>query len=339
MGARLNASITKLIRQLADGHYHSGENLGAALGISRAAVWKQLQRLSELRLEVEAVRGTGYRLTRRLDLYDAERIGAAYRAQAAAVDAAIEVVDSTDSTNSDLLQRAARAGAAPVFLFAEHQRAGRGRRGRDWVTPYAAGIAFSMLRRFDRAPAELGALSLVAGVSLVETLARQRVQGLRLKWPNDLVHVDAQGELRKLGGVLVEAVSEAEGPVDVVIGVGINQAMPASEPAIEQPYTDLQTLLGTERLDRSRLAGELAAALACACEDFEARGPAAYLERWAQLDALNGRQVEVQRGAETFTAVARGIDERGALLVQANGALRTVLSGEVSVRTRHDPGA
>lgn len=327
----MNVAVGKLIRELADGDYHSGEQLGAALGVSRAAIWKQLKHLEELQLEVHAVPGTGYRLSRCLDLYDGQRLADAYRDRTG-VAATIEIAESTGSTNSDLVGLAAQASGTPRFLFAEHQSAGRGRRGRDWVTPYAGTIAFSMLRRFECGPAELGALSLVAGMSLAETLAECGVPQLGLKWPNDLVHRSPCGDLHKLGGILVEVRSEADGPCAVVIGAGINYAVPARGFTIGQPWIDLHALLDLDGIDRSRLAGELAASLARACDEFEEQGSGRCLQRWAEYDVLDGQRVDVQRGAETFSAIAHGIDERGALIVQANGALQTVQSGEVSIR-------
>jgi BirA family biotin operon repressor/biotin-[acetyl-CoA-carboxylase] ligase len=327
----LNAVLAKLIRVLADGNYHSGEQLGALLGVSRAAIWKQLKHLEGLQLDVEAVPGTGYRLSRRVDLYDATKLADAYR-ERTGEEASFEIVATTGSTNSDLVDLAGQASRRPRFLFAEHQHAGRGRRGRAWVTPYAGTIAFSMLRRFECGPAELGALSLVAGLSLADTLAEHGVPRLGLKWPNDLVHRNAHGELRKLGGILVEVRSEAEGPCDVVIGAGINYALPENGFSVGQPWVDLRALLDLSAQDRSRLAGELAAALARACDEFEAQGSTACLARWKKYDVLDGQRVNVQRGTDDFTAVAQGIDDRGALVVQEDGALHTVQSGEVSIR-------
>ncbi|MDH3714868.1 MAG: biotin--[acetyl-CoA-carboxylase] ligase [Gammaproteobacteria bacterium] len=327
----MNAALAQLIRVLADGNYHSGEQLGVELGVSRAAIWKQLKHLDELQLEVQALPGTGYRLSRCVDLYDAKKLAAAYHKRVG-VDASFEIVETTGSTNSDLAGLAERASRTPQFLFAEHQHAGRGRRGRTWVTPYAGTIAFSMLRRFECGAAELGALSLVTGVSLVDALADHGVPRLGLKWPNDLVHRNARGELRKLGGILVEVRSEAEGPCAVVIGAGINYALPEAGFSIEQPWIDLRALLDLSAQNRSQLAGDLAAALAQACDEFEAQGGATYLERWKKYDVLSGERVNVQRGTDSFNAVAQGIDDRGALLVQADGALRAVQSGEVSIR-------
>lgn len=329
----MNAKVAKLIRVLADGRYHSGEQLGAALGISRAAVWKQLKHLRELQLDVEARPGTGYRLRCSVDLFDKARLIEAYQVHARRP-AAFEIVDSTGSTNSDLLTRATRAAPSPQFLFAEHQHAGRGRRGRRWVTPYAGSIAFSFLRRFERAPAELGALSLVAGLSLVEALQGYGASDLGLKWPNDLVHRSTPGGMRKLGGILVEIRSEAQGPCAAVIGTGINFSLPAGDVAIDQPWIDLRALLKPSAPDRSAIAGALAAALSNACDELETVGSARYLARWPEYDVLYGEQVDVFRGAETFAAVARGIDDRGALLVETGGARLALQSGEVSIR-RH----
>src|SRR5690606_6599169 len=213
--------------------------LAARLGVSRAAVWKQIRRLRELGLPVEARAGQGYRLAGPVELLDAARIsdelGAAGRRRLG--DLAVHW--QIDSTSSELLRRAATDPRDGLACLAEVQSAGRGRRGRAWRTPLGGGLALSLLKRFDDGMGALGGLSLVAGVAAVRALADCGIAGVGLKWPNDLY---AQG--RKLGGILVELGGDATGPCHAVIGIGLNLRIDAETASIDQPWIDLATLAG-----------------------------------------------------------------------------------------------
>mgnify|MGYP000706482320 CR=1 FL=1 len=213
------AGIESLVRQLADGRFHSGENLARLLGVSRTAVWKRIQKISrDTGLDIHAVRGKGYRLALPLELLDADRI-AGHISSGSSVEVEVEVHPSLPSTSSHLAER---LGELPdnTLCFAEHQTAGRGRRGRQWVSPYGSNLYFSIYRRFPLGMHELSGLSLAVGAVVAETLGHY-VDGISLKWPNDLL-VDGL----KLAGILVDVHGIAEGPVDTVIGIGLNLRMP-----------------------------------------------------------------------------------------------------------------
>ncbi len=319
----------EILRLLADGALHSGEELAAALSVSRAAVWKRLQQLEEWGIALEAQPGSGYRLESPIDLLDADSIRRRLPADVAAGLRDLEVHESLDSTSDRLL--AARDLPAGKFdaCLAEFQSAGRGRRGRRWVAPFASGLCLSMSWSYRDAPATLGALSLAAGVATLRALKRLGVGGLSLKWPNDLMRGDA-----KLGGILIDLRGEAAGPATVVVGIGINVRLPlaarARFAAEGVEAVDLASMGAAP--ERNALAAILIAELHQALGEFGARGMAAFADEWQAADSLAGRAVRVLHGGQQLEGLARGVDADGALLLESGDARRRIVSGEVSVR-------
>lgn len=243
----------------------------------------------------------------------------------------LEVFGELDSTSDRLLAVTDLPAGRFDACLAEFQSAGRGRRGRRWLAPPASGLCLSVSWRFREPPAALSALPLAAGVAVLRALVRTGAPGLALKWPNDIVHAG-----RKLGGVLIDMRGEMAGPAHVVVGVGLNVRLPRA--ALESlaaegcEATDLAAL-GAAGRSRSELAAALIGELALMLEEFGARGLAAFEEEWRAADSLAGRRVRVAQGAELLEGVARGVDADGALLLEAAGGLRRVLSGDVTVRT------
>lgn len=317
------------MRCLADGRYHSGETLGALLGVSRAAVWKRLQKLAAFGLDVESVRGKGYRLPGGLRLLDEDALAEAMAAAGGTPGAlSLHLCDVTDSTNADALALSRGGLGQPLAVLAEYQRAGRGRRGRAWQSPYGRNLYLSYAESFAGGAAALDGLSLVVGVVVAETLSdaglADRVQ---LKWPND-IWVGG----RKLGGILVELAGDMDGVCVPVIGIGINGALSdTTAAAIDQPWTDLTRELG-EAPDRSRLAGALLAGLQQALVMFRQQGFTAFSDRWRRYDCCAGADVTVQLGERRITGLARGVNAQGALQVEVDGVLQQFHGGEVSVR-------
>jgi BirA family biotin operon repressor/biotin-[acetyl-CoA-carboxylase] ligase len=318
----------QLLRQLADGRFHSGQRLAQALGLSRAAVWKQVQRLeADYGLAVSAVRGRGYRLAAPLELLDAACIEAGLSAEVRARLHGLSVLWSTASTNScAAADPPAESGRARVWL-AEHQTAGRGRRGRSWVSAFGENLYLSLAWRFDLPMGELAGLSIVAGVVVAEALQRLGLEGHTLKWPNDVL-VDG----RKLSGILVEVSGEAGGPATAVLGVGVNfRINEAHAAAIDQPWTDLSRTC-PKRVSRNALAGLLIDGLARACDEFSEQRLQPFVGRWASFDRLHGRKVRLSRGQQVIEGVYRGITAAGALVLEQAGGLSEHLAGEVSLR-------
>jgi BirA family transcriptional regulator, biotin operon repressor / biotin---[acetyl-CoA-carboxylase] ligase len=304
----------------------SGDELAREFGLTRAGIWKRIQGLREAGVEVLAERGRGYRVARPLGLLDADAILAGLGARARAGVGSLRVVWETDSTNADLLADPGGSSGVSVLL-AERQRAGRGRRGKDWASPLAANLYLSLSRRFDAPVARLGGLSLAVGVTLAQALGSLGTAGVRLKWPNDL-WVDG----RKLGGVLVEFGGELGGPVRAVIGIGVNVCMPdAAAAGIDQPWTDLAR--EGAATDRNRIAAALLDALLPALDAFESAGADGFIECFRGLDALAGEAVELQFGDQRLRGRALGLADDGGLRVALDGGGERVFhSGEVSLR-------
>jgi BirA family biotin operon repressor/biotin-[acetyl-CoA-carboxylase] ligase len=310
--------LLALADALADGAWHSGEDLARSSGISRAALAKRVDKLRDIALDVEARQGLGYRLAAPLERLDLAVLRAAAPLR-------VDVVALTDSTNAQLL--AADAGADPQALFAEFQSAGRGRRGRRWVSPFAANLYGSLAWSFAAWPPQLTTLSLAVGVACVRALRAAGVGELQLKWPNDLV---AGG--RKLGGILIEHRGEAGAGCRVVIGIGINVAMSAAQgAAVDQAWTSASAQSAAP-VSRNRLAALLLRELDASLRAFATQGFAPFAPDWAALDLTRDREITVQQPDGALTGIARGVDEQGALLVDTPTGRERLHAGEVSVR-------
>jgi BirA family biotin operon repressor/biotin-[acetyl-CoA-carboxylase] ligase len=309
----------------------SGSALAASLGVTRAAVWKQIRGLRALGAPVEAVAGQGYKLAWPFEKIDADAI----RAQLGRAEfdpplrrrlRNIAVHWRVDSTNTELL-RSAAAGAPDLSVcLAEMQSAGRGRRGRSWISPLGTNVYFSLLKRFQGDMGALSGLSLAAGVALAQALEDCGAAGIGLKWPNDAV-VDG----RKLAGILVEAGGEFLGPCFAVIGIGINLRLPRDADT-GQPATDLARICGDAMPPRNRVIACVAARLVDALDRFAIDGFAAFAKAFAARDALAGRRVRVQAAQGVRDGIAEGVDARGALRVRHGTALAVYDSAEVTVR-------
>lgn len=314
--------LLPIIDALADGRWHSGETLAKKIGITRAALSKRVQALAGWGLQVESRTRVGYRLAQPLDLLDEARIRKHLSALAAARLQRIEVKPLTDSTNAQLLD--APAQKDPQALLAEFQSAGRGRRGREWISPFGANLVLSLAWSFDGWPAQLTALSLAVGVACARALPE--LKNLQLKWPNDLVH-----DGKKLGGILIEQRGEAGGVCRTIIGVGLNVAMQAKQGRrITQGWTSLQT--SDAIISRNALAAALLSRLVEALLAFEQNGFAPFADEWRQRDLTLDKKIQISSAGETLNGIARGVDGDGALLLEIRGKIQRVLSGDVSLR-------
>jgi BirA family biotin operon repressor/biotin-[acetyl-CoA-carboxylase] ligase len=322
--------MAQVFAELADGAFQSGEALARTLGVSRSAVWKAVASLRTLGSELHAVRNRGYRLAHGSEPLDpakiAERLPREVRRRVVRIDAAWSI----DSTNTTLLARANPANGTSQVLLAEYQTAGRGRRGRAWFAPPGGAICLSMSWTFGEVPQDLGALGLVIGVCALRALRAQGIDTVTLKWPNDLLI----GE-RKLGGVLIDLRAESSGPACVVIGIGVNLALGAALLAqIAASGTAATDLASAVQPVPRRNA--LAAAFVNSCIggllEFEQQGLKPFIEDWRAADALRGRAVNVNAAEGVARGIARGIDLRGALMVETPQGVLRFISGDVSVR-------
>jgi len=319
----------QLLQVLADGEFHSGEELGEQLSISRAAVWKQLQKIEEeLSLRFESIKGTGYRLQGGLELLSVERIRTI---ASPARPFALHIIEQVDSTNRLAAEFAAAGASSGFAVLAEQQLAGRGRRGRPWISPFARNIYCSLVWIFDSGIAALEGLSLVVGVAVVRALRASGIENAELKWPNDVLH-----DQRKLAGILLEmTTADVDGRCQVVIGVGINVAMAGTDESgrIDQPWTDAVTAAG-RYVSRNELAANLISQLLGYLSRFEIEGFAPFREEWMSLDCARGKPVAVHVGDRVVHGTAAGIDASGALVIDTQVGRQLFHGGEVSLRVQ-----
>jgi len=317
----------KILTLLADGQFHSGTELAHALGVSRSTIWKHVNTLTGLGLPYSAVSGKGYRLDNPLELLTASKINACLGTQAETLISSLEIHERIDSTNRYLAELAQHNAVSGKVCFAEHQTAGKGRRGRQWVSPFGSNIYLSILWRFQQGYAGTAGLSLAMGVAVIRALQQHHIADVGLKWPNDIY---SQG--KKLGGILIEIAGETDGPCAAVIGLGLNLFLPDAEAeSITQAWTDLSKVTGQTSLGRNRLAGGLLNQLLAVLAEFESVGINAYLDEWRRYDCLKDQPATLFIAEQPFTGILRGIDDNGLLLLEhPDGKIQSFASGEVS---------
>lgn len=315
-----------LLNLLKDGRFHSGEALGAALGVSRSAVWKQLQHIeAELNLPIHKVRGKGYQLASPLVFLNAEAIAS----NAPALPWPAHISDTIDSTNAEAL-RLVDAGCVPPFLvLAEQQTAGRGRRGRKWVSPFAQNVYYSLVLRIEGGLRQLEGLSLVVGLAVMRALRELGVQGAALKWPNDVLVGD-----KKIAGILLELVGDPADICHVVLGVGVNVNMQKAED-VDQQWTSVWLETGFA-IDRNHLVAQLGVQLQDYLSRHKTGGFAALQEEWEQNHLWQGRAVSLIAGANQIDGDVLGVDHQGALRLSVDGVEKIYSGGELSLRLRDD---
>ena len=324
-----------LLRQLADGEFHSGEDLAAKVGLTRARVSQVLKSAGTAGLALERVKGRGYRLLEAPEFLDAKevRLHLAEFAEARGipVPGSVEVVDQIESTSSELMRRVQRRDVHGVALAAEWQTAGRGRRGRAWTAIAGGSLTFSLGWKFEQGAGFLAGLSLAVGVAVVRALESQGFKDVALKWPNDLIHRHL-----KVGGILIELNGDALGPTTTVIGVGLNVRIPAAaRKDIPVPVTDLASIAGRRGppIDRNRLLAALLAELAAVLHLYSNEGFAPFAAEWQHRHAYQGKAVRLllPDGA-TVTGKVAGVDASGALVLADGPRRARFLSGEITLR-------
>ncbi|MCO7264161.1 bifunctional biotin--[acetyl-CoA-carboxylase] ligase/biotin operon repressor BirA [Dickeya zeae] len=309
----------KLISILSDGEFYSGEYLGELMGMSRAAINKHIQTIREWGLDIYTVTGKGYAFSSPIQLLDADEICSKIS------DGNITVLPVIDSTNQYLLDRLDSISSGDACI-AEYQQAGRGRRGRQWFSPFGSNLYLSLYWRLEQGPAAAVGVSLVIGIVMAEVLHQLGADGVRVKWPNDLYLND-----RKLAGILVELNGRTGDAAHLVIGAGINLRMNSSgSNVINQGWINLQEA-GID-IDRNSLAVKLITELRTALAVYEQQGLAPFISRWSSLDNFYNRTVKLIVGNREIVGVDKGIDSQGALLLEQDGEIRSYIGGEISLR-------
>lgn len=314
-----------LLRLLQDGQFHSGEELGAALGVSRAAIWKQLQALeAEFDLGVHKVRGRGYRLEAPLSLLSLQALDTPGAWP-------VTLLQQVDSTNAHALRLLASGAAPPFLVIAEQQTAGRGRRGRGWVSPYGENLYYSLVLRITGGMRQIEGLSLVVGLALLQTLREVGISDAGLKWPNDLLVAGS-----KIAGILLELSGDPADVCHVVIGIGVNINMRVvTRETIDQPWTSIRQVLGAQ-VDRNLFVRALSAQLERYLQVHQSQGFGALREQWEAGHVWQGRAVSLAAGSQSVQGRVLGVDDTGALRLEVDGDVQVFSGGELSLRLRDD---
>lgn len=319
----------KLLSLLADGRFHSGEELGTRLSISRAAVWKRIKSLQRSGLIIHSVKGKGYRTVRPLEFLGQDIIFSYLDAEIKPLVRQFTLHTEIDSTNQYLLDRIDQDNFHGHITLSEYQTRGRGRRGNTWISPFAAGIYLSLGWHFDPAPEPLALISLGAGVAVMRALNRAGIDGAGLKWPNDVFW-----QYRKLGGTLVEMRAESAGPCNVVIGIGINYSFTAgsnNSAGIDQPWVDIATIQKTA-ISRNQLTAIIISEVVSLLESYSGQDDCGIIDEWRRYDCMKGKRARLVLPGQAVNGLILGIDENGALLMSVNDKLKKFSSGEISLR-------
>jgi BirA family biotin operon repressor/biotin-[acetyl-CoA-carboxylase] ligase len=325
----LKAAQKELLNLLADGQFHSGRELSAQLDLSRTAIWNHINELKKLGLELHSVTGKGYRLSQQLELLDSDLIHSHLEPTVSKQLSSLDIHDSIDSTNGQLSKAIHLGAGSGTVCLAEKQTSGRGRLGREWVSPYGRNIYLSSLWHYEAGPAALSGLSLAVGVAAIRALTQEGFSGIGLKWPNDIF---SNG--KKLGGILIEIMGDTLGPCTVIVGIGLNVDLPEeSAERIDQPWTDLTKVMGRGTVSRNRVTARILNELFPILDNFDQTGLAEYHEEWSRMDCMTEKKATLRIGKELLFGTALGIDESGLLMFEDElGQRKAYASGEVSLR-------
>ena len=322
--------MEKVLELLADGGFHSGEALGDAAGVSRAAIWKKLKMLEALGLQIDSVKGRGYRLHPGVELLDNARIldGLEPGVREAVV---VHTCLKTASTNDLAREIPVVSPLIKGVCLAEYQTSGRGRRGRSWDNPFGSTISMSVRWFYTAGMASLEGLSLAVGLAVLKALERCGGHYLKLKWPNDVLWNSPQG-FHKLSGILLEVHGDPTGDCEVIIGIGVNVALSQEQiNRINQPAVDMQRVCGT-KVSRNRIASELTNELCRTLDIFSQQGFGYFQEQWEHYDAFAGQDVALNVSGKTLSGVASGVNGHGGLLLKTPDGMMMFNGGEVSLK-------
>lgn len=312
-----------LIRSLAEGHFISGQHLGERLNVSRTAIAKHMNTLSTMGLDIYSVTGKGYKLSTPLNLLNKEKISNYLDED----DALIEVHSIIDSTNDYMLRRLPTQLNQGHVCLAEFQSAGRGRRGRQWISPFGSQIYLSMYWYLEQGLSAAMGLSLVSALAVSDAIKLQCGVQVELKWPNDIYLGGV-----KLAGILIDLEGQALEPSHSVIGIGLNLNMPKkSAEAIDQLWTDLKSH-SVKSFDRNELCAQIISSLWKRLKQHSEHGLAPMVDEWHKFDIYLNKPVKLLTGERVTSGICRGINNQGALLLEVDSQVKPIYGGEVSLR-------
>jgi BirA family biotin operon repressor/biotin-[acetyl-CoA-carboxylase] ligase len=305
----------------APGSHISGEEIARTLDMSRSAVWKKIKDLEEVGYEIQAVPHLGYRLTGLPERLVPEEIR--FNLKTRALGRRIFIFPTTDSTNRVALDMGRKGAPHGQAILAETQTAGRGRLGRVWNSPAGKGIYLSVILRPKLELAEVSKLTLAAAVAVAETLEDAGIDGVRIKWPNDLL---IGGKGRKICGILTEMVAEADRVECVILGIGIN--VNSAQVDLPPQATSLKLESGKD-FDRNALTANLLSRLEVRLGQVTGAAWNKTRAAWNQRSAVKGKLIKVTTMNHSVQGIAQNIDPSGALIVKTKSGLKRVLSGDI----------
>lgn len=319
----LKSEILKLLKE--DDGYVSGQELCERFGVSRTAIWKVIRQLEEEGYKIEAVRNKGYHFIDSCDIMTKTEIESCIRGTFGKSTEYYDTIDSTNIRARRLAEEGARSG---TLVVADCQMAGRGRRGKEWVSPSGKNVFMSLILRPDILPGSASMLTLVAALAVHDGIKRETGLETSIKWPNDIV---SNG--RKVCGILTEMSAELEGIHYVVTGIGINVNMEEFPKEVRPVATSLLLETGS-KVRRSPLIASILESFEAYYEQFMVQGDLSGLKGVYNQYMVNaGREVKILESSGDYTGKALGINEKGELLVEMqSGEVKHVISGEVSVR-------
>lgn len=329
----MRTEILRLLRQTKQGDYISGQDLCEQLGISRTAVWKSINQLKEMGYEIEAVKNKGYCLLSVPDILSESEVESCLNTKWLGHSVCyFDEIDSTNTQAKRIAEDTEGINGHGIVVVADMQTAGRGRRGRNWTSPYGTGIFFTILLKPQIDPSRAPMLTLVKALAVAQGIREVTGLDARIKWPNDIV---VNG--KKVVGILTEMSAQVDYINHIVVGTGINVHQMEFPEEIAKTATSLDLELQKEgkniEISRARLLGTVLEKFENYYEVYlQTQDLSSLQEEYNSLLVNCGRKVRVLDPLGEFEGRALGIDEMGELLVEKENNIVKVSSGEVSVR-------
>lgn len=326
MSSRLvQSDVLRLLGQSTG--FISGEQLSRNLGVSRTAIWKRIVTLRAAGYTIEAVTSQGYRLVSCPDRLSCAGLVAGLPA-GCLIGQQLVCLEQIPSTNAEAFRLAEGGAVEGTVVLADRQTAGKGRLGRQWVSPGGVNLYLSVILRPPLPPYEAPQLTFISAVAVARAIEEETGLKPAIKWPNDLLLNGC-----KVAGLLNEMNAESDLVGFVVLGIGINLNMEAAQfpDDLRTPATSL-LLAGGRPVSRMAFAVRLLTALDAEYARFRQVGFGPVRAEWSRRCNAFGRQVSVSSGGQTLQGPFAGIDHDGALLLTlSDGRLERIMSGDVTV--------